>query len=462
MPDDDFSRSDQPVVPVVGVIDSESEEEREERIAIESLQRHRKRRRRKRVIAGCIAGVVVVVIIASLVLANLGAGEQQGSGEIQTVSVASEDYSDSINASGKTEPVSSVVVTPEVDGTISDISVSEGDSVEKGDVLFTIKNDELDSQVEEAKLTLQGAQVDYDAAVSTYNSLVDQSNNPVVDENGNAIQQVSSSDLASAYNAVNEAKFQVEKAKTAYDDAVSLADKRTVRAPSSGTVIVMNAKTGSSVSQTEASSQVLLEIADLSKMTVSVQVNEVDISKVAVGQKATVTFSALPDVALDAQVTHISNVSSLDEMTDATGESVVSYTVDLLISKPVKELKSGMTATVSIVLKEVPDATTVPVSALATDDGENYYVLREISPGSGQFERVDVEVKAQDESLAAISGVSAGDVVIFDPSSVVLDSDGYATAANAGSVDSGSDSSDAGASDGSSASGSDETSSGSV
>ena len=186
------------------------------------------------------------------------------------------------------------------------------------------------------------------------------------------------------------------------------------RSPSSGSVVTMNAVSGASLgtggTSGTATGSPLIQIADLSQMTVTVQVNESDISKIAVDQAATVTFAALPGVTLDATVTHISAMSSDSSSQGGTG--IVTYAVDLLIPHPVAELKPGMTASVSIKLQSVPDALTVPTSALIQVDDSSYCVYVVTNAETGESEERDVTVVAKNASTAVIEGnVSEGDAV---------------------------------------------------
>ena len=91
------------------------------------------------------------------------------------------------------------------------------------------------------------------------------------------------------------------------DQANAKASSRTVTAPSSGSIVELNAKVGATVtggmimgeSDTSGGKQ-CMQIADLSKMKVTVQVGEKDIAKIAVGQSANVTYPAFPDIVSQA------------------------------------------------------------------------------------------------------------------------------------------------------------------
>ena len=429
----------------------ETDEDVEARLAYESLMRHRRARRRKKVVAAAIVAGLALAGGIAWGVTSMQANQTTEETQLQTLPVYRGEFSESVQATGTAQPLSSVVVTPEVDGIIESVRVAEGSTVSEGDVLLTIKNDDLDRAVREAEISVRSAKAGVSSAQEAYDqtfksygsataartsaesraasgevSLLDTSGMPPVSDTGatdgtDALPGASWADVQQAAAQLDSAKLALESAQQAYDQAVAQAGKRTVTAPSSGSVVVMNAVQGAALGAGggagSGSSGTLIQIADLSQMTVSVQVNEVDISRIAVGQAARVTFSALPGTMLDAQVTRISTVSSSDP--NGYNYGVVTYDVELLIPDPVPELKPGMTASVEILLQHVPDAMTVPSSALATDDGTSFYVYVMTDPETQACERRDVTVTAQSATNAAVEGdLQDGDLVVLDPYSV--------------------------------------------
>ena len=350
----------------------ESEEDMEARLAMESLMRHRRARRRKKLIVGGIVGVIVLAgAVAwgiSRFTGNAGGGD---SPQLMTTFVDRGDFTEAVETSGAAKPVTSVVVNPEVGGTIESVNVAEGDTVQEGDVLLTVKNDELDKEIRDAEMGVRNAKLGVSQAQSAYATTLEAYNTVVEtpDDRGSVEYKhgAEASAVDSAAFAVESAKNSLSDAQEAYSIAVANAEKRTVRAPKSGSVVAMNAQIGAST-DSAANAGGLIQIADLSQMTVKVQVNEVDISKVSVGQMAKVTFSALPGVELDAQVTRIATVASSGEDSSGHGGGVVTYDVSLLIPQPAAELKPGMTANVQIMLQSVPDTLMVPLSCVAMDE----------------------------------------------------------------------------------------------
>lgn len=402
----------------------------EERLALESLERHRQARRRKRVIGAGVAAGVVVVALAAWGVAGALSAVPASDDALQTTPVARGEFVESVQATGTAQPLTSVVVTPEVDGIIASVDVSLDDVVSEGQTLLTIRNDDLDREVRQAELDLRQRRAETDQAQRTYNDVY-------YAEGRDA--------AASLLVPLESARLQQEIAQDAYDQAVTRAAGRTVTAPTSGSVVVLNAVTGAAVGagagtggsgSTSGTAGPLVQIADLSQMRVSVQVNEVDISRVAVGQAARVSFSALPGVLLDGTVTRISTVASADEYGYSYG--VVTYDVEVLVPEPVPELKPGMTASVEILLQDVPDALTVPTSALMTDDGASYYLYVMTDPETQAVERRAVTVGAQSASEAVVEGgVAEGDLVVADAYSVDPSTAGAGAAAGdvAGAAD---------------------------
>lgn len=401
----------------------ESEEDMEARLAMESLMRHRRARRRKKLIAGGIVGVIVLAgAVAwgiSRFTGNAGGGD---SPQLMTTFVDRGDFTEAVETSGAVKPVTSVVVNPEVGGTIESVNVAEGDTVQEGDVLLTVKNDELDKEIRDAEMGVRNAKLGVSQAQSAYATTLEAYNTVVEtpDDRGSVEYKhgAEASAVDSAAFAVESAKNSLSDAQEAYSIAVANAEKRTVRAPKSGSVVAMNAQIGAST-DSAANAGGLIQIADLSQMTVKVQVNEVDISKVSVGQMAKVTFSALPGVELDAQVTRIATVASSGEDSSGHGGGVVTYDVSLLIPQPAAELKPGMTANVQIMLQSVPDTLMVPLSCVAMDEAGGSYVMVVTDYETGAAERRSVSVRASNQTTAAIEGdVDEGDKVLLDPYSV--------------------------------------------
>lgn len=401
---------------------SAEDEDLEAQLAYETIKRNREARKRRRIIIAAIAIAIALGVAVFFIVTQAGQSEEEE--EYDPLDATSQvyrgDFATTISANGATEPLTTTVVSPEVEGIIENLAVEEGSKVNEGDVLFTIKNEELDKNVREAERALQSEQRAVDAANRAVDEAYDAYNKAW--NECNETGEWDDFDEASLRDAINSAEdsYQsaldsLEAAQTSLSEAQAAADKRTVRAPVSGTVVSMNAQNGASTSAASesGSSGSLMQISDLSQMKVTVQVNEVDIASIQVGQVATATFSALPDVELDATVQRIASVSSGE-----AGEfgGVVTYAVDLLIANPDPNLKPGMTATVEITTQSAEDALIIPVSALWGDDDEGVGYVTVIDPDTRKTRDVEVKVLEKNNSEAALSPegeLAEGDLVLM-------------------------------------------------
>ena len=369
--------------------------------AYAKLKAKRAERRRKKLIRrGIAAGIVGVIILIAIIVSVVLNSQPQSAGEPVTDMVMEGTFTTTVEAKGQLKPISASVVSPSVDGTVASINVQAGQSVNEGDVLMTIKNDELDRNVAEAQRAVTAAQEDLknvQAALAAAQAA------PTLDADG----ATAPTDVTSDASAVSSAQRNLASAQATLDQANAKAAERTVKAPSSGSIVELNAKVGATVTggmvmgegDTSGGKQ-CMQIADLSKMKVTVQVGEKDIAKIAVGQSANVTYPAFPDIVSQGTVTAIASVANSDAANGGGGS--VTFNVDILIEAPDSRLKPGMTAEVSVVTEQLDDVVMVPTMALMTEDGEHYYVNVATDDEGKETRRVKVTVVTQNDNDAVV------------------------------------------------------------
>ena len=380
-------------------------------------ERRAARRRRKLIRRGiALAALALLVGAGFLAVRSLSAPPATQAEPVTDVATRG-DFTAQVDAKGTLEPLSSTVVTPEVVGTIAEVRVQAGQQVNKGDVVLVLKNDELDRAVDEAERALKAARDDQAAAYDAYNRAVDAYNAAIAAPAEAAGEPVAPE--APDESPLSAADRAVESAKIAYDQAVATAAKRTVTAPSSGSVVAMNAQVGAGVGEaasTADANRPLIQIADLSQMKVTVQVGEDAIAKIARDQAATVSFPAFEGLELAGTVTGIASIASAGGDPAAAmygdGSSQVTFAVDVLIPQPDPRLKPGMTAEVSLITQKLADVVTVPVSALSDvaneGDAEVAYVNAEVNAETHEYERHRVHVYARNDDVAVIGRPSDG------------------------------------------------------
>lgn len=432
-----------------------SDEEAYAKLKAKRAERRRKKLIRRGIAAGVVGAIALIAIVATLVI---NAQPQGASGPV-TDMVTEGTFTTTVEAKGQLKPISSSVVSPSVDGTVDSINVQAGQSVNEGDVLMTIKNDELDRNVAEAQRAVAAAQEDL---ANAQKALASAQATPTTDVDGASAAAAGASAGYADTNTVSAAQRSLASAQANLDQANAKAAGRTVTAPSSGSIVELNAKVGATVtggmimgeSDTSGGKQ-CMQIADLSKMKVTVQVGEKDIAKIAVGQSANVTYPAFPDIVSQGTVTAIASVANSDTTNGGGGSAT--FNVDILIEAPDARLKPGMTAEVSVVTEQLDDVVMVPTMALMTEDGEHYYVNVATDDEGKQTRRVKVTVVTQNDDEAVVGKTQVkhdgqGNEInpnvpvtkLRDGDTLVMDTGAGATADGGYSADSGSMSADEG------------------
>lgn len=430
-----------------------SDEEAYAKLKAKRAERRRKKLIRRGIAAGVVGAIALIAIVATLVIN----AQPQSASEPVTDMVTEGTFTTTVEAKGQLKPISSSVVSPSIDGTVDSINVQAGQSVNEGDVLMTIKNDELDRNVAEAQRAVAAAQEDL---ANAQKAAAAAQANPTTDVDG-ASAAAGISAASADTNAVSAAQRSLASAQANLDQANAKAASRTVTAPSSGSIVELNAKVGATItggmimgeSDTSGGKQ-CMQIADLSKMKVTVQVGEKDIAKIAVGQNANVTYPAFPDIVSQGTVTAIASVANSDSN---NGGGSVTFNVDILIEAPDARLKPGMTAEVSVVTEQLEDVVMVPTMALMTEDGEHYYVNVATDDEGKQTHRVKVTVVTQNDNEAVVGKTQVkrddqGNEInpnvpvtkLRDGDALVMDTGAGATADGGYSADSGSMSADEG------------------
>lgn len=432
-----------------------SDEEAYAKLKAKRAERRRKKLIRRGIAAGVVAAIVLIAVVVTVAINARPAGNN---GPV-TDMVTEGTFTTTVEAKGQLKPISSSVVSPSVDGTVDSINVQPGQSVNEGDVLMTIKNDELDRNVAEAQRAVAAAQEDL---ANAKKAAAAAQATPTTDVDGASAAAAGAPAASGDTNAVSAAQRSLASAQANLDQANAKAASRTVTAPSSGSIVELNAKVGATVtggmimgeSDTSGGKQ-CMQIADLSKMKVTVQVGEKDIAKIAVGQSANVTYPAFPDIVSQGTVTAIASVANSDAANGGGGSAT--FNVDILIEAPDARLKPGMTAEVSVVTEQLDDVVMVPTMALMTEDGEHYYVNVATDDEGKQSRRVKVTVVTQNDNEAVVGKTQVkrddqGNEInpnvpvtkLRDDDTLVMDNGADATADGGYSTDSGSMSADEG------------------
>lgn len=289
-----------------------------------------------------------------------------------------------------------------------------------------VKHDQAVEDLADAQVAYDGALAAADAAAQAAAAVIPITAVPPFSE------QSAQAQLDGAQASVTAASNAVDAAQKAYDQAVEEANKRTVKSPIAGTVVSVGAVSGQAVGSGASGTGSLVKIADISKMEVTVQVNEIDISNIKAGQTATCTFSALPGVELKGVVTSVASTSTSGGE-GSFGGGVVTYAVTIRIDKPGTKVKPGMTANVNIKTQNAPDVLVIPVMALEEVGGHSYvYVVVDQETYATEQREVTLGARSTTD-VVVTSGLSEGEIILLSAGDA-LAADGAMPAAGGISV----------------------------
>ena len=254
-------------------------------------------------------------------------------------------------------------LTAQASGTVTSINVQEGSDVAKDDIILGLSGDDLTESIQSASESLRSAEISMQNLQDTMNNY-------------------------------------------------------TITAPISGTIIEKDAKVGDAVKTGDT----LCIVYDLSYLEMSINVDELQISSISVGQQVQITADAVPDKTYVGTVTRVS-------MKGASNGGTTTYPVSIRIDDT-DGLRPGMNANAEIVVAEAKNALVVPNAAVVRG---SYVLVTKDSPSAANADTameapegfVYVPVKtgvSDDDYTQIVSGIQEGDTIGYDPSSVSSDS----------------------------------------
>lgn len=322
---------------------------------------NKQRKRRIFVLAG-----IAVLVIASVVAAVLSGGREKVVA-VQTEKISRRDITQIVTGTGKIQPEVEVKISAEVSGEIVEMPVKVGQSVKKGQLLVKIKPDlyiarkeameaNLKSalaQLEIAKANLSKAESEFKRAEELYSKkLISDAEY----ENTRTSYNIARAQYSSASSAVEQARASLRQAEE------DLA-KTIIYSPIDGVVTQINAEVGERVVGTsQMAGTVIMVIADLSKMEARIDVSEVDVVHVSIGDTAILSVDAFPEKKLKGIVYEISNAAKTKGL--GTQEEVVNFEVRIRILDKDIALRPGMSVTADIETEKKYNVIAVPIQAV--------------------------------------------------------------------------------------------------
>ncbi len=321
--------------------------------------------------------ILWIFILVLVAVVGLGAYQQQKnknkpSAQVTVETAATRSLTATVSAEGTVEPVTKVKISAEIPGRITKLAVREGDVVKQGDFLVELDPEIYNSTLDAAKSSLKSARANKLKADADYKRISE------LVTRGMASQ----ADLDGALAAAQLAEADLERAEAQERQARDNLRKTRLSSPMSGTISVLNKEVGELTLGSQFQEDVILVVADLSKMEVKSDVDENDIVSVKVGDTARVEIDALPDMKFRGVVTDIAQSASSVTGTGDFGASVsgTNFTVRVVLIDSVPGVRPGMSSTVDIETDYRVDALSVPIQSVAVrkkGEGEAVTLTRE-------------------------------------------------------------------------------------
>jgi len=397
---------------------------------------HKKKRRR--VIIWSVVGAVLVLLIAVGVIAAKSGGTKIDPTKLARVDRG--DLAKSVVATGKVTPITKVEVKSKASGIVKNLLVDYGDRVKKGQLLCQLDKVEIEAQVEQSRAALEAAdanlkssQADFERAKvdaegpdvpplkRAYDRAIGMAKDGVVsasaldDAEKNYTMAVNKQNVAKAQVTVLKAKIAQAQAQVAQDQAnlkqleeqLSYTD---IISPIDGIVLSRDVQMGDAVSSIlvlGSSATLVMTLGDTSEVYVKGKVDESDIGKVYLGQRARIKVESFKDKTFEGKVTKISPMG-------VEKDNVTTFEVRVSIQNPGGELKAEMTANAEIILDEHKNVLQIPEGAILYDKDKKASVEIPNPKAKDGKEKIAVNIGISNGAKTEVlSGLKEGDQVVL-------------------------------------------------
>lgn len=391
-----------------------------------------------------IVGIAVVAVLGLAGALSVLRAREDGI-EVRTEVIERRDLEEIVTASGNIRARRTVDMSSDVSARVQDLLVEEGDDVTAGQVLLRLEPDQYQANLSRAEASLAQARAQ-EAQQRANLTQAQRDLDRLLALRARDSLLVSSQQLDDARTTVEvqealveSATFGVSQAQAGVDEAQDLLSKTIFRAPMAGKVTRLNVEEGETViiGTMNNPGSLVLTISDLSVIEVVVQVDETEVSEIALGDSASIRIDAFPDRTFAGQVTEIGN-SAINPPSEqaANQQAAIDFEVVLTLAETDAPVRPDLSATADIVVESRENALAVPIIALtvrdredvmddststmsdpgstsgdASVDVEGAFLVRE---GVVEFRPVEIGIAGQ-EYFEVLSGLEEGDTIVSGP-----------------------------------------------
>jgi macrolide-specific efflux system membrane fusion protein len=340
--------------------------------------------------------VLLLVLVGSGALFMTRGDESVDDGETQarTVEASRRDLRATVLATGVVRPMvgAEVRVGSRVSGVLERLYVTVGDRVRKGQLLAQLDSAELAARVMEAEGVLENARAESTYAAREYARAVELGEKEIIPE----------AELEARVRLRDVTAAQIRRAEAELESARIQLGYTKIRAPIGGVVAEVATQVGETVAAS-FESPTFVTIIDLDRLEVWAYVDETDIGRVEVGQRAAFTVDTYVDIEFEGMVTAIRPMAEIQD-------AVVNYvTVIEIVDGHGKILRPEMTTTVNILLESRENVIAIPNAAVRRDRGGTYAFVMQ----GGSRVRKDIRIGYRGRDYTeVVQGLEEGDRVV--------------------------------------------------
>lgn len=302
-----------------------------------------------------------LILIPVILVAAFFVRGRRGATRYVTAAVDRGDIVDVVGATGLLQAVITVQVGSQVSGTISELHADFNSHVRKGQVVARLEQSAFRARVNQAEANLASARANVDRSQATIDDakqkydraleLSKQNLVPATDlESARASYQSALAQLQASRAAVKQAQASLHQAQVDLDHTV-------ITAPVDGVVLARNVDVGQTVAASFQAPVLFVIANDLTHMQVNASIDEADIGRVRAGQAVTFTVDAFPEQKFEGRLEQV-------RLQPVTAQNVVTYNTIISVENPRLRLMPGMTATVSVIVRDRTNALRIPSAAL--------------------------------------------------------------------------------------------------
>jgi HlyD family secretion protein len=369
-----------------------------------------------------------VIAVGVIIAANL-MNKEEGT-VVETESVTRGTVVQKVTGSGQIRPEMEVKISANVAGKILRLHAEEGDRVEKGRLLVELDQEQYLASVERAESNLLSAKANEKKLKSDFLRATDL----------HAKGLVSAADFEATQASYEAAESNTRQMAAMLKEARDQLSKTRLHADMSGIVTKLNKEEGEIALGAQFQEDVIMIVADLSRIEAAIEIDENDVVTVTTGDTADIEIDALPDTVFKGIVTKIANSATVRGI--GTQEQVTNFEVTVALLEPDVRFRPGMSTTVDIITEKKKEVLKVPIQAVTTREKKTLKKEQDVeepAPGSamaatpgdnGKPEMVEVVFVFEDDKAVAkpvklgisddqhyeiLSGVNDDETVITGP-----------------------------------------------